>query len=343
MQCFNCRFENMPGIAVCGRCGTSLHVATAVIDVNPPRARSWRKQLRRMLPVNRAAIKVRDASATATRQFSSALQDVGMPVPPARILWRLVVPRLAHFRVGQHYRGLAFLGAYLILLGLAVLFWGTNTGSIYLGLAFSVHASSALDVLFQYPGHIRSRVVIAGVVMAALGLGFYIPATRGLNVIAEPITITATMSPFAEGDVVLTNRWAYRGSSPQPGDVVLVELVGSVAGDGHGTPGLLIREGQFIDRILAGPGSEVAIESGRLSINGEACALEPLAKPKMPALLKFTLAADQYLILPSTLAVMNERLATPAHWKALCKVPRERILGRVYLRHQPLSRWWWIG
>jgi type IV secretory pathway protease TraF len=228
-------------------------------------------------------------------------------------------------------------------LGLAVVFWGTSTGSICLGLAFSAHASSAIDVLFQYPGHIRSRLVIAGVVMAALGLGLYIPATRAFNVFAEPITITATSSPFAEGDVVLTNRWAYRGSSPQPGDVVLVQLPGIATGDGHHTAGLVIREGQFIDRILAGPGSEVAIESGRLSINGDACSLEPLGKSKMPALLRFTLAANQYLILPSTLAVVNERLATPAHWETLFKVPRERILGRVYLRHQPLSRWWWIG
>src|ERR1700676_2660651 len=113
MQCFNCRFENMPGIIVCGRCGTSLQVGTAVIDVNPPRARPWKKRLRRFLPMNQAAIKVRDASSAATRHVKAATQDVGMPVPPARLLWRLLVPGLAHFHLGQRHRGWAFLGAYL--------------------------------------------------------------------------------------------------------------------------------------------------------------------------------------------------------------------------------------
>ena len=346
MQCFNCRFENMPGITVCGRCGTSLQVATAVLDVHPPRARAWNKRLRQLLPVNRAAIKVRDASAVAGERVRTVAQDVGMPLPPARLMWRLVVPGLAHFHLGQVYRAGAFLGAYLVLFGLAALFWGTSIGNTFLGLVFSVHASSALDVLFQCPGQIRSRWIVAGLVMTVLGLGFYVPATRALSVLADASTINANAPPFAEGDVVLTNRWAYHQSAPQPGDVVLLQLPEALVqlpgGAAQGHAAVVIRQGQTIDRILAGPGSEVAIEAGHISINGEPCVWQPLGAAKMPAFLKFTLASDQYFILPSTLTLGNERLANPELWKALCKVPRERIVGRVYLRHQPLSRWWWI-
>src|SRR5919204_650375 len=47
MQCPSCRFQNMPGVEVCGRCGSSLRLATAVVDVHPPRARAWQKRVRR--------------------------------------------------------------------------------------------------------------------------------------------------------------------------------------------------------------------------------------------------------------------------------------------------------
>ena len=38
MQCPSCQFENMPGSGRCARCGGFLALATAAIDVHPPRA-----------------------------------------------------------------------------------------------------------------------------------------------------------------------------------------------------------------------------------------------------------------------------------------------------------------
>src|SRR5215213_6505561 len=38
MQCSSCGFENMPGSEACARCASSLSLATAVMDVHPPRA-----------------------------------------------------------------------------------------------------------------------------------------------------------------------------------------------------------------------------------------------------------------------------------------------------------------
>lgn len=47
MQCVNCRFENLPGLAACGRCGASLVLKKSVIAVDPPRAaqRSFGRRL----------------------------------------------------------------------------------------------------------------------------------------------------------------------------------------------------------------------------------------------------------------------------------------------------------
>src|SRR5207248_2105024 len=133
----------MPGITVCGRCGTSLGVATAVLDVHPPRARPWIKRLRRLLPIDRATIRVRDASSVATRHARMIAEDAGMPVPSFGLLVRMLVPGWAHFHLGQRLRAWAFLGVYLVFLLLSLVFWGTTGGSFCLGLMFCAHASSA--------------------------------------------------------------------------------------------------------------------------------------------------------------------------------------------------------
>src|SRR4051812_28631702 len=103
MQCSNCRFQNMPGSDVCGRCGTSLRLATAVIDVQPPRASPLARRLRRVgrvVPVGRAWYAARDAATGRTKALAPAWH-----LPPRRLLAAmtvgLLVPGLSHFRLGR--------------------------------------------------------------------------------------------------------------------------------------------------------------------------------------------------------------------------------------------------
>src|SRR5262245_20174802 len=134
MQCSSCRFENMPGLDACGRCGSNLRLATAVLDVEPPRATPWQKRLRRWLPwssVNQLRYAVRDGKVYA----ASRLEETGLWIPEPAILFRLLIPGWAHFFTGQRIRGGLFLGIYLVLLGLGILLWGTTAGGILLGLA----------------------------------------------------------------------------------------------------------------------------------------------------------------------------------------------------------------
>jgi signal peptidase I len=339
MQCFNCHFENMPGITVCGRCGTSLGVATAVIDVHPPRARSWSKRLRRLVPVRRAAIRLRDVTASASSRVQAAALEVGMPETPAPLIERMIVPGWAHFYLGQRVRGWIFMGLYAALVPLALVFWGTTPGSILLGLVFSVHASSVVDVLFQCPGQIGSRLLITGIVMAALGLGLYFPAGWVLNRLADTRTISRNVAPFEADDVVLVNRFAYLRSLPQPGDVVLVRIP---ADNGAG---IRLQEGEFIDRILAGPGDRVKVQAGQIMINDSPSTHEPLNVNNVTsrlAALQLTVPPDSYFILPTTMGYVNERLATSQLWHSLSLVPHDRIVGKVYMRHQPMPRLWLI-
>ena len=86
MQCSSCRFENMPGVDVCGRCGSSLRLATAVLDVHPPRARPWAKRLRRYLPLHAASARLRDVASEVSRQVSGSAETVRFQLPAAGII-----------------------------------------------------------------------------------------------------------------------------------------------------------------------------------------------------------------------------------------------------------------
>ena len=67
-------------------------------------------------------------------------------------------------------RGRIFMGVYLALLGFGLLFWGTQMGAIAIGFAFSVHVSSALDVLIRQ-GNVRFPSMVLTSMLAAMVLG----------------------------------------------------------------------------------------------------------------------------------------------------------------------------
>ncbi|HLJ96475.1 MAG TPA: S26 family signal peptidase [Gemmataceae bacterium] len=340
MQCSSCHFENMPGVEVCGRCGSSLRLATAVVDVHPPRARPWVKRMRRTLPLRKVSAQVRDAVRGLRHQAADFAQFVGFPQPRPGMLPRLIVPGWAHIHSGQVLHGSLFLGVYLTLLAFGFLCLGTQLGSFLLGLAFSVHLSSVLSILFACPGDIPSRFVTTTVVAMTLSLAVYFPAGWLLTRVADPHTITLAVFPFEEGDVVLANQWAYLRSPPQPGDIVLYERRGVNIPPRRGHVAIRLQNGQDIDRILAGPGSQVRWENGELYVDGRPSPFHPLNPLHVPTQIRLSVPEGHYCILPSTLSqTIPTGYELPASvWGDLSIVRAGRIQGRVYWRHQPLSR-----
>jgi signal peptidase I len=343
MQCVNCRFENLPGEPACGRCGSPLRLATAVLDVHPPRAGRWGKRLRRsFVPQHRSAIRLwtwLDRAVQAVGRAFRAGPEVDMPLP--RVVTRLVVPGWAHLYCGRTVRGCFFLAVYLALLLPGLFYLGTDLGAILLGLAFSVHAASALSLLgLRRYGFVRRlRAGIRFTLVLAVGL--YLPAGWLLTRVADPHVLQVQAGPFQPDDVVLVNRWAYVFSRPRPGDVVFYHSDGTGVFQSTRGPRLVyrrVREGDYIDRVLAGPGAQVAWEGGRLLVDGSPVPWQPLNQYSRPPDFRFTVPTDCYLILPSLIAAN----LPPAQWEALSCVPAAQIQGRAYLRHQPFERWWRI-
>ena len=79
-----------------------------------------------------------------------------------------------------------------------------------LGLAFSVHASSVMDILIRQ-GTVRFPRMMAMAALVSLGLAIlaYYPAGQLLMGWVPPIEFEVDTPPFKRLDVVLVNRWAF--------------------------------------------------------------------------------------------------------------------------------------
>ena len=340
MQCPSCRFENMPGLGSCGRCGTSLTLGTATIDVRPPRASRAAKRVRQAVP-RRMLYRARDAAVKAHRAVTgSIVEESRIPLPEPGILSRLIVPGWAHLHSGLRIRGWFFLGTYLPLLVLGLARWGTPFGSILLGLAFSVHASSVMDILIRQ-GTVRfpKMMAMAVVVSLALAVLIYAPAGWSLTRVAAPIEYPYDAPPFRRSDIVLINRWAYALTPPRRGDVVRFSSWNTSrlvdAGRSLNTR-YVYEEDELIDRVLGLPGDRVVWDAGELSINGTPVSWKPLRPERLPSHLEIAVPADRYLILPTT------STGAVHAWKDVGLIPRGDILGGAYLRVSPITRIWFI-
>ena len=178
MQCPSCEFQNMPGLESCGRCGTSLGLRTAAIDVNPPRASRTAKRLRKVVP-HGAIYQARDL-AVRVRDGRRGLDRRRLAHSAARARDSLAADRS---RLGSHPLGprdprAVFPGGVSSPALLGLVQWGTSSGSILLGLAFSVHASSVMDILIRQ-GTVRFPRMMATALFVSLVLAVLIYAPAG--------------------------------------------------------------------------------------------------------------------------------------------------------------------
>lgn len=332
MQCPSCQFENMPGMAVCGRCGAQLRLAAAEIDVRPPRATERAKRLRRWFPSYRLA----GALQTVLDRFSIA-PDFDWDRLPAGMFLRMVLPGWPQHYLGQPQRGWIMLGLYLALLALGALSIGTTFSALVLGTALAVHISSILDVLWPVAHGWRTRGLAMLVCVAAIGTLVYLPTIWAVSQVFGVRRIAVTAGPLQAGDAIL-----YRpGRAVDVGDVVLYEISQDqvFTRTPGGYPAYYRVQGQFIDRIIGAGGQVIEWKQQRLQVDGQASPYQPLHPAAVTADLQFTVPAGYYGILPST-QPQDAPPFPPDVWQTISLVPQGRILGRVVLRQRPILRWW---
>ncbi|HEV8293471.1 MAG TPA: S26 family signal peptidase [Tepidisphaeraceae bacterium] len=331
MQCPSCHFQNLPGSDSCGRCATSLLLAASDLDVNPPRARDRGGNFRR------ADLYIQSVFRRLNEGFQLIRgEQLDWKIPPSGFLQRIFIPGWSHLHVGQRLKGWIFLTSFAVFMVFSVLYLGTASGSIMLGIAFSIHSTAALDVLMQLAprtsmlNRIGASFVVSGVLFGVL----YFPIILLMSRVAIPREMERSSYPFNDGDVVLVNSWR----SPRPGQIMLYELPSINQDITHGGRRTYLRfYGDRIDRIIAGPGQKVVWEDQTLTIDGQISRLRPMQQDVLPSHLEMTVPADHYLIFPTTTPLMDPKLPMEL-WEKMSLIPAQSLQGEVYFQTRPLSR-----
>jgi signal peptidase I len=307
-----------------------MGIATAVMDVHPPRAGAFRKRLRRILPVRRALYRTVDALGGDAP--SSRVRYIAEHFPPFPIFIRLIFPGWSHFYLKQPVRGALFAIGFVVCLIPSLWTFGTWQSSIWFGLAFSVHSSAALDIVTQTfaDAGMRDRMARSIGVSVVLGVCLYLPVVLLVRAVADPRTIRANNGALQYGDVILVNRWA----KLHPGDIVVYTMQYEHAARRTGYHDTILQiHGENVDRILAVGGDKVQCIKGVLYINGSVATNLPLNMHKFPDELDWTVPADHYFILPSGPARIN--MDNSDLWQTAANVNRADIAGRAYIQIAP--------
>jgi hypothetical protein len=335
-QCSNCQFQNMPGVTHCGRCGASLMLASAKINVHPPRATKWAKSLRKTTFWRFWNSLRRPASELAQRfeinsplRFTSFTQAI-----------RLIVPGWPQLATAKLTPGGMLLTTYLLFGLLSAACYGSTIGSLFIATAITIHAISLYDVAHTSTKGRLPRLFRSLLACGMIGVFLYLPLFNWVPQIAAPFFVHLDRPPLLSGDVLLVNLRAYRQATPKVGDVVLYDLnpvqLAGMTVDGRNA--IINLQGPRFDRILAIPGQSIIWNGNSLTVDGLPSPVLPLNPANCPQSLQCTVPTGHYFILPSTDRIDRVGSDADGRMKTLSIVPDLHIRGRVYWRNLPWSR-----
>lgn len=309
-----------------------LALATATIDVHPPRARGiarrWPRLAGRFWSVRQWWANFSEKAARPINEALSRFEDTNFTLGA---MLRTLVPGWAHRYRGNPQRGAIFFFGYLALLLPGLVFFGTGLGSLCVGLAFAVHIASAADALVGRFATLADRLAFMFACAIGISLAIYLPAAWFVTRVAVPIHINQQIFPFNAGDVL----WYHRTSSVAPGDWVLYQ-VPAITTPNVGHRRYVFRN-SWLSRVVGVAGQRVSVTGGQLLVDGKPCPFAQTSGVWGQMQLEAVVPEGQVFILPDGL-FNNGAPVTPALWQQLGFISRSRIDGRIFFRSQPLWR-----
>jgi hypothetical protein len=313
----------MPGSGRCARCGASLALATAAIDVHPPRAgRMWRFQLAFWRLWHRLE-NLRSKASSVLPAFGSGNDVVSFDLGT---MLRCVVPGWPQFRRGDRPRAFVFFFSYLFLLVPGVILCGSWLGSLLLGLAGAMHVAAVADAVvttFATPSDRISFTLMAGLVLCFV---LYLPVGWLISRVATPISINANIPPFQRGEVL----WYSRIATPATGDLVVFTMPTLRSGN-------YILQGQWIGRVIAMPGQTVSVNKGQCYVDGVLSEWKPALHVSLNDGYTKVVPEGKLFVYPDGVVALNAPLSQDII-EQLYFVAVSRIAGQLYFRSLPLSQ-----
>jgi len=338
MRCARCEFENIPGQTRCIRCGSILEAGSEVIQIYPPRMPPWSKPVRAMRRWVRSQRLLAKMPATVQRGFDWVVSDslVGLLLS--------IIPGLPHL-LKRRFREVALLVlAWLILLGASLVFYGSPTGALLIGLTLALHAWIAVRYgLVEEVRGFTERVALLLIVMILLALLYWaVPRVliRGFGGGHTSLAIPALN--VSRGDYFLV-RHVRRAEEPLPrGTLVLVEPTALR----NARPDLRLITGQrMIGQIVGLPGEAVHVENHAYVVGGQRLDLNHFPVPRW--LQEFPPRSVAGIIVPVNSYFVSMDYTVGGHGHAavtdqmisnVCVARASDIRGRAFMQWWPFSR-----
>lgn len=146
-------------------------------------------------------------------------------------------------------------------------------------------------------------------------------------------------------DRVLVNKFIYRFTEPERGDIVVFQsveggpaaqepgLIGRITGLFTGASATTPPKEELIKRVVGVPGDKISVQNGKLYVNNE-LQKEPYVNKDLP---------DRSFAAPVTVPkghyfMMGDNRANSADSRVFGPVPKENIEGEAFLLFWPLNR-----
>ncbi|MCX7933850.1 MAG: hypothetical protein N3A66_01160 [Planctomycetota bacterium] len=268
MQCPHCGFENLPGIVVCVRCRAQLVAEKPSSDAEllPPRPGRWKWLRPVQYYLNALIDRLPRSMPTALRRLFFSTYSLSQEAIAAMAL--SAAPGLGHFLRGHRRQAVAVVAIWILLVALAVIWFGHWFGWLCLGLLIGFHASAAMHASdVRLIPVLRQRLLCGAMLLVLFGSAYgllYMVLSRDYEVIAA--TFACEDLDVVPGDLILMRR-VHDFSECQRGDLIIrrepyyryVPIAGNVYG--------AIPQRALL-RLIALGGEEVLIADGKVSISG---------------------------------------------------------------------------
>lgn len=168
--------------------------------------------------------------------------------------------------------------------------------------------------------------ILEFIVILAISFALVFLVIRPFVVEAFFIPSESMVHTLEVGDRVLTNKFIYRFTEPDRGDILVFKSV-------EGGADLKNRE-DLIKRVVGVPGDTIAVQKGKLFVNGK-----PQNEPYVnDATVEFQSPYGPKKVPEGHVFMMGDNRGNSADSRVFGPVPYENIEGGAFLRFWPLNR-----
>ena len=337
MRCERCKFENIPGQKSCIKCGSTLEIRQATINVHPPRMPKWKKPFRDLLRLMRKskAVPQENIKISLPRWFTNVFNDS---------FWGLclsIVPGLAHF-IQKRFREIRwYFLAWLVFLISGLFLYGSTAGFICVGLAVGMHAGIALQYgILKELENFREKFITAVIVLVVFTIIYrFVPRIITPNLTSGYSSINIPFQNIEAGDYLLAWRDLGQKSILDRGSLVLIHPV-NFRTYGGAVDNVTIREDVITGQVIALPGEQVKIQNGAFVVNSNKLDLDKYPLPQWLRKFDFstTVPSNSYFVSAEYNVNAHGVEFDSSYINHVCIVKAEDIGAKAFMRWWPLSK-----